>query len=187
MTNRISYKRVNYWTVWIILCKIILEMEIIITLCILYLFILVLWFSAKFFFRTFNQHLLTLHFYRLSKGRSSVLVWAFHKNKMLLLLRPPCWKKPWQNSRRCEEEGGTAWIVPLREWLWTGRARATGPGSAGLLLCSSYVCQGCIRFHMERQRASLGEHSPAGKWAVRKWTIIQNRAPTKGGLETCWL
>lgn len=82
--------------------------------------------------------------------------------KTLPLLFSSCWMKPWQTSRKCR--GETERIVPLRGRQWAGRARASGPGSAGLLLCSSYVCQGCIRFHIVRQGTSLGEHSGAGKW-----------------------
>lgn len=86
-----------------------------------------------------------------------------------------------------ETQGKIEWIVALREWLCTVTLRATGLWSVMLLLCSTYVCRGCIKFHMERQGTSWGKHSTAGKWAARKSTIIQNRALTKEGVQKCWL
>lgn len=103
----------------------------------------------------------------------------------LCLLRYPCVECSTVGVRRWR--GEMHWILPLREWLWTGRPRATGSESARLFLCSGSVCQSCIKFHMEKQGNSLGEHSTAGKQAVRKSTIIQTRAQTKDGLQMCWL
>ena len=92
--------------------------------------------------------------------------------------------KPRQRSRRGM---GEQTIEPLREWLRSGSLRAMGPGSRALLLCSRYVYQSRIRFHIVSQGTNLGEHSSAGTWVVRRSTIIQNRALTKEDLQMCWL
>lgn len=135
---------------------------------------------------TFKSVRLSLISANISRKRSrNALISAFHNSKTLLLLTIPLLNETLADVQQMQGEFEP--IVPLRVRLWAGGARAAGPGSAGLLLCSSYVCQGCLGFHMERQGTGLGEHSTAGKWAVRKWTIIQNRAPTKEGLQMCWL
>lgn len=114
-----------------------------------------------------------------------VLNRAFHTIKLCFFCYPLIeWslgRSPWDVGGRLNE------LYPWGSGCGLVRRGPHDQGVPGWYYAPVMYVEGCIRFHMERQGTSLGEHSTAGKWAVRKWIIIQNRAPTKEGLQMCWL